>query len=134
MSDIIIKRNPTKDNTPGELTAGVFICKTLELPWLNNTAKISCIPADTYKWMKVGPSMSIPYDHIMLIDVPDRSGICIHYGNYAGAKKSDILGCILTGRTIADINGDRIADITDSKKTFEKLMSVLPSHGTINIS
>lgn len=134
MSDIIIKRTYGLSNTAGQLTAGVFVCKTLELPDKNNQQRISCIPAGDYEWVKVGPSMNIPYDHIWIKDVPGRSGICIHYGNYAGSKKSDVLGCILVGRTLADINGDKITDITDSRKTFAKLMSTLPDSGTITIS
>mgnify|MGYP001579009667 FL=1 len=54
-------------------------------------------------------------------NVPNRAGIRIHSGNYT----RQILGCILLGKTLTDIDGDGIIDVTDSSTTvneFEKLM------------
>ncbi len=113
--------------------ATIFSNLTLELPWLDNKQGVSCIPTGTYLCKKVPPS-HIPYDHVSITGVANRDGICIHYGNFAAmttaeieeGKHPDILGCIITGDKYADINGDGIDDICDSKIMFEKLMSILP--------
>lgn len=113
--------------------ATIFSCLTLELPWLDNKTGVSCIPPNVYICKKVPPS-HIPYNHISITGVANREGICIHYGNFAAmttteieqGKHPDILGCVITGDKYADINGDGIDDICDSKATFEKLMSILP--------
>ena len=110
----------------------VYICKTLELPNKNNAPDISCIPRNKeYQCTKVGATEKIPYPHITVGNVPNRKGICIHIGNYAGSKnpstgKSDILGCILVGKSHQDINKDGIEDITTSTQTFKELMEALP--------
>jgi hypothetical protein len=87
----------------------VFECKTLELPDRDNQQQI-----------------------------PNRSLILIHWGNYAGSINpmtghSDIKGCILVGKTFADIDGDGIKDITSSKSTFNTLMKICPDGLTLTI-
>ena len=121
--------NLTVSNDDGKV---IFSCKTLELPYIHNAPDISCIPRNkTYPCTKVGATEKIPYQHISVGNVPNRQGICIHIGNYAGSKNpttghSDILGCILVGASYADLNKDGIPDITSSTKTFQQLMAVLP--------
>jgi len=114
------------------LDSNPFKCPTLELKWADNAQGLSCIPPGIYTWNKVGPS-HIPYPHIAINGVPGREGICIHYGNFAAGAHIDILGCILVGSSYADINGDGIPDIVNSKATFEKLMGLLLDNGTIEI-
>jgi len=109
-----------------------FNCATLELKWADNKQGESCIPTGTYTWTKSTPT-HVPYEHIAIGGVPNRTGICIHYGNFAAGVHIDILGCILIGSSYADINGDGIPDIINSKTVFEKLMSLLPDNGTIEI-
>lgn len=135
MSEIIeIKRSKDRTiNTQGKLSIPDFDCCTLELPDLNNHPQTSCIPNGEYEWVKVGATPKIPYTHIALLNVPKRSGICIHIGNYASLKKSDVEGCIIVGGAFADINKDEIADIIDSKSTFNKLMALLPDAGKLTI-
>lgn len=107
----------------------VFECKTLELPDRDNQQQISCIPEGTYD---VLPRYSEKYkNHLHVTDVPNRSLILIHWGNYAGSINpmtghSDIKGCILVGKSFADIDGDGIKDITSSKSTFNTLMKICP--------
>ena len=107
----------------------VFQCKTLELPDLNNQRGISCIPEGVYDTI---PRTSQKYsDHLHITNVPDRSFILIHWGNYAGSKnprtgQPDIRGCVLVGKDLVDIDGDGIKDITSSKATFKELMKVAP--------
>ena len=96
----------------------VFNCKTLELAWKENQRRISCIPKGEYKVSKyVSPKFGEVY---LLHNVPDRSMIEIHAGNYY----TDILGCILVGESHTDINGDGFRDVTNSKKTLKKLLQL----------
>lgn len=70
---------------------GVELCKTFELPWLNNNPDVSCIPEGEYV-------CTVEYHAqkgrvFRLHDVPGRSGILIHRGN----TLKDTTGCILVG-------------------------------------
>ena len=111
----------------------VFGCASLELPWKNNATGISCIFNGIYKAMKVPATKKIPYEHILLLDVPGRDGICIHYGNYAAGVKVDIEGCIIVGSKHADINNDGNQDVIDSRITFDKILLCLPNKFTVEI-
>lgn len=105
----------------------IFKCKTLELPWLKNKTKVSCIPTGTYKVIaRTSPKYGLHY-HIQ--DVPDRSFILIHHGNYY----TDILGCILVGKAHTDINGDKLADVTSSKVTLKELLKLAPDGFNLEI-
>lgn len=75
---------------------------TLELPWKNNQHGISCIPVGVYKCV---PYSSATHPNVWhVIDVPGRTSILIHSGNFASNVKllgstheSDTEGCILVG-------------------------------------
>lgn len=88
------------DGTPGHIRVGPHNFATLELPWRHNAREISCIPAGRY-YCERGAAPSFPKNYA-LANVPDRAGIVIHAGNYAGdisrGWKSDSRGCILLGR------------------------------------
>ena len=125
--DVTITRtDSTANSTAGILSTNkedgfAWICKTLELPYKGNQQKISCIPKGIYE---VNYTLSPLFKkHTYEIqNVPNRAGIRIHSGNYT----RQILGCILLGKTLTDIDGDGIIDVTDSSTTvneFEKLMS-----------
>ena len=106
----------------------IFSCKTLELPWLNNQRSISCIPPGTYSVVK---RTSDKYGtHFQLLNVPDRSMILIHSGNFY----SHTLGCILVGSGYQDINQDNVRDIIESKNTLVKLYAIMPDKFELNIS
>lgn len=108
----------------GEL---VFDCHTLELPWLDNQRNISCIPVGEYHCKK---RYSQRFEnHFHILNVPNRSYILIHHGNYF----RDTEGCILVGRTIADIDGDGYRDVTHSKQTMAKLNELLPDEFDVKI-
>jgi len=97
----------------------VFSCKTLELAWLANHRKVSCIPIGRYK---VEKRFSNKYQsHFWVKDVPNRDMILIHHGNFF----TQTLGCILVGKEFKDLDGDGLLDITDSKKTMGKLNEIL---------
>jgi hypothetical protein len=98
----------------------LFSCKTLELPWLDNKRNESCIPLGYYK---VAPRQSARYNkHYHIQDVPGRSFVLIHIGNFNTQTK----GCILVGEKLADINADGYKDVTSSKATLKKLLALAP--------
>ena len=101
--------------------SGGIIAKwhSLELPWLDNQRRISCIPLGNYKAHKhTSPRFG---KSLWLQDVPNRSEILIHRGNFY----TDILGCILIGKDLSDINNDGVIDVTQSVKADNELMSYL---------
>ncbi|MEI6140292.1 MAG: DUF5675 family protein [Mariniphaga sp.] len=105
----------------------IFSCKTLELPWLNNQRSISCIPTGSYSVVK---RTSDKYGtHFQLLNVPDRSMILIHSGNYYTQTQ----GCILVGSGYQDINQDNVRDIIESKNTLVKLYAMMPDKFDLKI-
>lgn len=126
MRATITRQSHEEKQTLGELSlfdnneTEIFKCKTLELPWLNNATQKSCIPTGSYK---VVPRTSHKFKkHFHVTEVHGRSYILIHAGNYHW----DILGCILVGDSLKDINNDGIRDILNSKNTLNKLLSLAP--------
>jgi hypothetical protein len=108
--------------------ANVYQCATLERPYKDNQHGISCIPCGSYTVVKTGVS-HIPYPHFAVQNVPNRDGICIHKANYVG----ELEGCIAVGMKIADINGDREADLSDSHDAFDRLYELMPDEFTLVI-
>lgn len=100
--------------TLGTLHVGIEqeeLCNTLEPPFQNNEEDISSIPAGKY-------SASLRYDgprgwRIQLQDVPDRTVIQIHLGNFP----RDTKGCVLVG---LDVDED-VPQVTDSAGAIKKL-------------
>ena len=89
---------------------------SLELPNKDNKRRVSCIPEGKYVGKR---HESVKHgDSIWIQDVPNRSEILIHKGNYY----TDILGCILIGSDLYDINKDGILDKTNSRNSMYKLM------------
>lgn len=105
----------------------VFECFCLELPDRNNQKRVSRIPAGEYKVIK---RWSSKYkNHFHILDVPNRSMILIHHGNY----NKDTLGCILVGAALKDLDGDGHKDVTSSVVTMKKLNDLLPDEFFIEI-
>lgn len=117
MKKAVINRIYQHDCTVGIINYGLSArACTLELPYINNEQNVSCIPAGYYiAQYRKSPSNG---DVIELKNVPNRSYIQIHAGNYT----SQIAGCILVGDSLADINKDGTLDVTNSKATLEKLL------------
>ncbi|MAO21757.1 MAG: hypothetical protein CMJ25_13495 [Phycisphaerae bacterium] len=130
MKKIKIKRIHKRDDcTLSVLMFKDFMCKVLELPDLDNQRNISCIPEGLYKAKKrMSPGKG--YKVIEYIDVPNRTYIQLHYGNYT----RQILGCQLPGEDFIDLDGDSIPDITNTKATLDELLSMLPSTFMIEVS
>lgn len=105
----------------------IFECKTLELPNKNNQKEVSCIPIGTY--------IVVPFNSpskgkcFLLKDVPNRSMIEIHKGNFY----TDILGCILVGSKFTDINNDGLLDVVSSGITLDKLLNLAEDGFTLTI-
>ena len=97
--------------------------KTLELPWRENKRKISCIPSGEYRVL-VHQSPRFGWS-LWLRDVPERSEILIHRGNYT----TDTLGCILPGLMHDDINNDGVQDVVYSRIAMEVLEHYIKQHG-----
>ena len=116
------------DCTIGRLRYGDFKCLTLELPWRENEPNVSCVPAGTYDAIKYD---SPKHGEVVLLkDVPHRSFVEIHSGNYT----RQILGCILAGESITYLDDDDILDVTNSKATMKKLLRELPDEFQVKIA
>ena len=74
----------------------LFKCKALELPDNGNQHNVSCILEGVYDVEKLYWEAKHMWVFAVL-NVPGRSGILIHIGNYAAGKKIDTEGCILPG-------------------------------------
>jgi hypothetical protein len=76
--------------TNGELYLnGERICFTIELPWLSNKPRLSCIPEGRYE---IAKRFSEHHGwHMHVRDVPKRSLILIHAANDA---EKELKGCI----------------------------------------
>ena len=117
---LLIRDTFTEKSVTGKLYCnGEFIAHTLELPWKNNQKSVSCIPKGIYdcRVRYRNESGSYDYVHLLVKDVPNRSYILFHRGNYP----SDSRGCILTGTHRAQVPDK----IFNSKIAHTYLMSYL---------
>lgn len=95
-----------------------FHIHTLELPWLDNKPRISCIPPSTYIckrdfYHKGG------YAAFEIMDVPDRSDIKIHIANWT----KDIQGCVAVGMSRHLNTLDlQVPMVSSSRTAFNELM------------
>jgi hypothetical protein len=112
---LIIRDEFTDKSVLGKLYLnGEFYGHTLELTWKDNKKSVSCIPKGVYEARKRSGDESgkYKYQHIEILDVPDRSLILIHVGNFPKNSK----GCLLLGNTRA------FNFVGDSRKAFYRLM------------
>ena len=120
----MIRDTFTDKSTIGKLYLnGEFISHTLELSWKDNKKSVSCVPKGVYniRLRCARESATRDYLHLLVEDVPNRSYILFHRGNYP----KDTLGCILTGMTV----GDDPDTILQSKKAHSYLLDTLVSGG-----
>ena len=104
------------EGTNGVLSLnGKEICKTIELPWRNNKARVSCIPEGKYKIRK---RFSAKFKwHLELINVKNRKYILLHPANNA---LKELNGCIAP---VSQITGEGRGN--ESRKPFEKLKNLV---------
>ncbi len=108
-----------------------FLCYALELPWRFNAREISCIPAGDYQIVySMSPRLKIRTYEV--IDVPNRAGIRIHSGNWAGDKirgwESHSLGCPLFGDRVATLRNQADRQqraVLNSKATMRRVENAL---------
>jgi hypothetical protein len=116
---IEIKRFYSKEDcTLGALLIdGEFFCNTLENPWLDNKANISCIPFGRYIVKRVN---SPKYgDTFEVKEVYERTYILFHAGN----TSKDTKGCILLGNQIGKLGSETA--VYSSKNTVRSFMKKL---------
>jgi len=93
-----------------------YSCYSLELPDLDNAPNISCIPEGIYIAERDYYNRG-GYACFELRDVPSRSEIKIHIGNYP----KDVLGCVVLGTR-------RVIDppmVANSKNAFNDFMKYM---------
>lgn len=106
-----------------EATFGVLfsgrqpVCVTLELPWNDNRTDESCIPVGAYR---VVPYSSERYPNVWhVLDVPGRTHILIHSGNYP----SNTNGCIIPGSQYG--LGDNALAVSSSGAAMQKIRQIV---------
>lgn len=92
----------------------------MELPWINNQPRISCIPEGQYP-VVLEYSSKFRSKLWELYQVPNRSEIKIHTANFT----HEIEGCIALGLSHRDINKDGIMDVVSSRKAIDKFHNLL---------
>lgn len=116
MDRVILKRFAyLPSGTLGMIKCGEQKFWTVERPWLDNMAFKSCIPEGEYVMTRrVSPKFGETW-HIK--DVPERSHILIHAGNYP----NDFHGCVGLGTKLLD---DRVA-VANSRVAVNKFEDLL---------
>jgi hypothetical protein len=118
-------------------TKGNLICKTMELPWLENKSNVSCIPEGSYLIHKQEPSFGRKYGYFRFDKVQNRgmnqvakkSTILIHRITYV----KDLRGCIGVGGRFVDLNKDGDPDMVDSGKKLQWMYENLPDQFILEI-
>lgn len=116
---------------PGHTTYGVLynegtpFALTLELPWINNVRRISCIPAGRYVCKRVqSPKFG---DTFEVTNVSGRSAILFHKGNI----NADTHGCIVLGESFEPVLGVR--GLAQSGHAFDEFMGILKDVDTFTL-
>jgi len=113
---LVLNRTYFPEGTQGVLEwNGIIICYTIELHWLENQRRVSCIPEGVYVLQKrFSPKFKW---HLHLMNVPERDLILIHPANNA---KKELLGCIAP---VTKHTG--IGKGSSSRKALEKLQTLV---------
>ncbi len=121
----LVRRETSDAGTFGVFTGEGLDFYTAELPWRNNAVRMSCIPAGRYVCRPYS-SRKFP-DVYEVKDVPGRTAILIHAGNFAGdtarGLKSDVQDCILIGLGRGELRGQPV--VTSSRAALDKLRAVV---------
>ena len=113
---LVLNRAYFSEGTQGVLEwNGTIVCYTIELPWLHNQQRVSCIPEGEYVLQKrFSPKFKW---HLHLRNVPGRDLILIHPANDA---KTELLGCIAPVMKHIEIGKG-----SSSRKALEKLKALV---------
>ena len=113
---LVLNRTYFPKGTQGALEwNGTLVCYTIELPWLHNQQRVSCIPEGEYVLQKLFSPKFKWYLHLR--NVPGRDLILIHPANDA---KKELMGCIAP---VTKHTG--IAKGSSSRKALEKLKALV---------
>lgn len=99
---------------------GAFFCHTLEPP---RSAAHPCIPCGTYP-VVMYPSARFKGMRPLVCNVPHRSGILIHEGNYP----SDTSGCILVGMNT------KVGAVLSSRSTLAQLIDLISKADSVSLT
>lgn len=138
LPQFLLDRVYLEDRTLGSIydQQGGIICKTLELPDKQNQRSISCIPEGEYlvtyspPVLKDDPNTPVnesggriprDYEHYIVHNVENRSGILIHRGRTPEWSK----GCITVGGRFGNFNTDH-PTLEDSKQKLQWMIDNLP--------
>jgi hypothetical protein len=111
-------------NDNGNRLASFF---TLELPYKNNVRQVSCIPLGVYT---VAPFVSKKFGKCLKIqNVPNRSGILFHSGNFI----HDTKGCVLVGNHYTINSFGLSANVYSSSIAMRSLLSHCSTNFTLTI-
>ena len=129
-ADVVIVRGPsTNEGTFGELRAGIYCCKTCELPDRGNARDFSCIPPGRYVCR---PYKSKRFGDVYIVEgVDGRTYILTHSGNVAGDKllglRTHSAGCILLGKYFGRLHGQKAVMCSRSVvRQFKHIMGYSP--------
>lgn len=91
----------------------------IDLPYRDNKVNVSGIPIGLFE-------MEYTYSPrfkrmLWLVHVPGRSGIRFHIANYV----YQLNGCVAPGTGVADIDGDGILDVTNSKAALDRFHAAM---------
>lgn len=122
MKLILTRINNEKDRTFGIIHLPNRTFFTLELPWRDNHANISRVPAGTYT-ATFTESPHFNKKTYLLTGVKDRTSIRIHSANLPHELK----GCIALGEKLGVLNGERaLLNSRQAVEEFEKLLEQKP--------
>lgn len=119
MRKLILNRVYYEDSTFGILCAEDHpLCVTLERPWFDNEKGLSCIPEGDYTCIKYNSDRF--RNTYQVEDVPGRSKILFHKGNYV----SDSTGCILLGQyfTMTENENPMVAQSRKAMTIFRRYL------------
>jgi hypothetical protein len=113
---LVLNRTYFPEGTQGALEwNGTLVCYTIELTWLHNQQRVSCIPEGEYVLQKrFSPKFKW---HLHLKNVPGRDLILIHPANDAA---TELLGCIAPVKKHTGIGQG-----SSSRKAFGKLKALV---------
>jgi hypothetical protein len=113
---LVLSRTYFPDGTNGKLEyEGKFICCTIELPWINNEKRVSCIPEGKYL-LKKRYSRKFQW-HIEVVGVKNRSFILLHPANNA---QKELNGCIAP---VTKLSGPGLG--LQSRQAFTKVKNLV---------
>ncbi|MDO5638182.1 MAG: DUF5675 family protein [Myroides sp.] len=111
---LVLKRIYLDKAVHGRLYVGdELLACTIELPWKQNAKRISCIPEGIYT-LRRRYSEKFKW-HLVLLEVPERSGILIHPANDA---LKELQGCIAPVTAITEVGKG-----SNSRKAMQKVMT-----------